>query len=88
MANHKSAKKRSRQDIKKNRNNSIVASNYKNLIKKIPLSIEKKENIDKTSTLLNDLNSKLSKAVQKGVLKSKTASRKLSSISKKISNIS
>ena len=88
MANHKSAKKRSRQDIKKNRNNSIVASNYKNLIKKITLSIEKKENIDKTSTLLNDLNSKLSKAVQKGVLKSKTASRKLSSISKKISNIS
>ena len=88
MANHKSSKKRSRQDINKNRNNSIVASNYKNLIKKITLSIDKKEDSDKTSTLLNDLNSKLSKAVQKGVLKSKTASRKLSSISKKISNIS
>ena len=86
MANHKSAKKRSRQTIKRNEINSQVLSKLKTNINKFNelLKDKNKENLDKSLTLIN---SSLAKALKKGLLKKEFVSRKLSSLSKKIKNI-
>tara|TARA_B110000438_G_C15673264_1_gene589093 strand:+ start:742 stop:1002 length:261 start_codon:yes stop_codon:yes gene_type:complete len=86
MANHKSAKKRSRQNLKRKEINSQVLSKIKTNINKFSeLLVEKnKEELDKS---LSFINSSLSKAAKKGLIKKEFASRKLSSLSKKIKKI-
>ena len=86
MANHKSAKKRSRQNLKKNEINSQVLSKLKTNINKFSDLIKQKnkEEIDK---ILSSINSSLAKAQKKGLVKKQFVSRKLSSLSKKIKNI-
>ena len=87
MANHKSALKRSRQSLKRYSVNRTLQSSIKNNISKFKILIssddasKKKEDIQKTFSLLN---SSLSKAVKKGIIKKKHVSRKLSSFSKLI----
>ena len=86
MANHKSAKKRSRQNLKRSEINSQVLSKLKTNINKFSylLKEKNKEEIDKT---LSSINSSLAKAQKKGLVKKQFVSRKLSSLSKKIKNI-
>ena len=86
MANHKSAKKRSRQTLKRNRINTQVFSKIRtNLNNFNDLLLEKnKANLDKSLSLIN---SSLAKALKKGLLKKEFVSRKLSSLSQKIKNI-
>lgn len=86
MANHKSAQKRVRQTIKKNEINSQLLSRIKtNLYKFNDILLSKnKEDLNKSLSLIN---SSLSKAVKKGLIKKKFVSRKLFSLSKKIKNI-
>ena len=86
MANHKSAKKRSRQTLKRNRINSQVFSKIRtNLNNFNDLLLEKnKAELDKSLSLIN---SSLAKALKKGLLKKEFVSRKLSSLSQKIKNI-
>ena len=86
MANHKSAKKRSRQTLKKNRINSQAFSKIRtNLNNFNDQLIEKnKAELDKSLSLIN---SSLAKALKKGLLKKEFVSRKLSSLSQKIKNI-
>ncbi len=86
MANHKSAKKRSRQTLKKNRINSQAFSKIRtNLNNFNDLLLEKnKAELDKSLSLIN---SSLAKALKKGLLKKEFVSRKLSSLSQKIKNI-
>lgn len=86
MANHKSTQKRVRQTIKKNEINSQLLSKIKtNLYKFNDILVSKnKEDLNKSLSLIN---SSLSKAVKKGLIKKKFVSRKLSSLSKKIKNI-
>ena len=86
MANHKSAKKRSRQTLKKNEINSQVLSKLKTNINKFSdlLKQKNKEEIDK---ILSFINSSLARAQKKGLIKKQFVSRKLSSLSKKIKNI-
>ena len=86
MANHKSAKKRSRQTLKRNAINSQVFSKIKTNINKFTdqLKVKNKEELDKS---LSHINSALSRAVKKGIIKKEYASRKLSSLSKKIKKI-
>ena len=86
MANHKSAKKRARQTLKKSEVNSQVLTKLKTNISKFDsLLIEKnKSDLDKS---LSSINSALAKAVKKGLVKKQFVSRKLSSLSKKIKNI-
>ena len=86
MANHKSAKKRSRQTLKKNRINSQAFSKIRtNLNNFNDLLLEKnKSELDKTLSLIN---SSLAKALKKGLVKKEFVSRKLSSLSQKIKNI-
>ena len=86
MANHKSAKKRSRQTLKKNRINSQAFSKIRtNLNNFNDQLIEKnKAELDKSLSLIN---SSLAKALKKGLVKKEFVSRKLSSLSQKIKNI-
>ena len=86
MANHKSAKKRSRQTLKKNEINNQVLSKLKTNINKFSdlLKQTNKEEIDK---ILSSINSSLARAQKKGLIKKQFVSRKLSSLSKKIKNI-
>ena len=86
MANHKSAKKRARQTLKRNRINSQTFSKIRtNLNNFNDLLLEKnKAELDKSLSLIN---SSLAKALKKGLLKKEFVSRKLSSLSQKIKNI-
>ena len=86
MANHKSAKKRSRQTLKRNRINSQAFSKIRtNLNNFNDLLLEKnKAELDKSLSLIN---SSLAKALKKGLPKKEFVSRKLSSLSQKIKNI-
>ena len=86
MANHKSAKKRARQSLKKNRINSQAFSKIRtNLNNFNDLLLEKnKAELDNSLSLIN---SSLAKALKKGLLKKEFVSRKLSSLSQKIKNI-
>ena len=86
MANHKSAKKRSRQSVKRNQINSQILSKIKTNINNFSeiLISKNKADLDKSLSLIN---SSLSKAVKKGLIKKELVSRKLSALSKKIKNI-
>jgi len=86
MANHKSAKKRTRQILKRNRVNSQAFSKIRtNLNNFNDLLLEKnKDELDKSLSLIN---SSLAKALKKGLVKKEFVSRKLSSLSQKIKNI-
>ena len=86
MANHKSAKKRARQTLKKNRINTQAFSKIRtNLNNFNDLLLEK--NKAELDTSLSLINSSLAKALKKGLLKKEFVSRKLSSLSQKIKNI-
>ena len=83
MANHKSAKKRCRQALKRNEVNRSLLSKIKNNVNTFNslVSSKKTEEIKKS---LSSVNSALAKAVKKGLIKKEFASRKLSSLSNTI----
>ena len=90
MANHKSAKKRSKQSLKRNVVNRALLSKIKNSIIRFndQLSTTKSdklgEELQKSFSLIN---SSLAKAVKRGIIKKKHLSRKLYSLSNQIKNI-
>ncbi len=86
MANHKSAKKRTRQILKRTKINSQAFSKIRtNLNNFNNLLLEKnKAELDKSLSIIN---SSLAKALKKGLVKKEFVSRKLSSLSQKIKNI-
>jgi len=86
MANHKSALKRSRQSLKRNKVNTSLHSSIKNNITNIQHLISSNK-IEEIPQSLSAVNSLLSKGVKKGIIKKKYASRKLSSLSFKIKKI-
>ena len=83
MANHKSAKKRSIQSNNKYANNIQYFSKIRTNLNKFKESIEANK-LDETQKYLSQLNSAMSKAVKKGIIKKQHMSRKLSSLSKLI----
>ena len=83
MANHKSAKKRWRQALKRNEINRAVLSKMKNNINTFN-SLVASKNVDEMQRSLSSVNSALAKAVKKGLIKKEFASRKLSSLSNTI----
>ena len=86
MANHKSAFKRARQNISRNKTNKIISSQLKNKINEFNrLLIDKKTDLLQES--LSSLNSSLSKALKKGLIKKNYVSRKLSLLSNQIKKI-
>ena len=86
MANHKSAKKRSRQALKRKAINSQVLSQLKTSINKFSelIKAKNKEEIDQSFSLVN---SSLAKATKRGLIKKQYMSKKLSSLSKKTNNV-
>ena len=86
MANHKSAKKRARQTLKRKAINSQVLSQIKTNINKFTELLKAKNNkgIDQSFSLVN---SSLAKATKKGLIRKQYMSKKLSSLSKKTKNI-
>jgi len=86
MANHKSAKKRTRQNIRRNEINRSMLSIIKNNTSSLDFLINSKK-IDEIHKSFSSLNSSMAKAVKKGLLKKEFMSRKLSSFSNKIKKI-
>ena len=86
MPNTKSAIRRVRRVIKQNSVNRIRTSKYKSVIREISAFIDKKKKKEATN-LLPKLNSQLMKVVKTGVLKKKTASRKISRLTRQINKI-
>ena len=86
MPNTKSAIRRVRRVNKQTFVNRIRKSKYKSIIKEIGLLItaQKKEEAIK---LLPKFNSQLMKIAKVGVIKNKTASRKISRLTKKINKL-
>ena len=84
MANHASAKKRSRQNIVRNAVNSQYLSKFRTALNKFKSSVVDKneQEIQKSFSAVNSI---MAKALKKGILKKENISRKLSSLSKKIS---
>ncbi|RPJ80927.1 MAG: 30S ribosomal protein S20 [Deltaproteobacteria bacterium] len=84
MANHKSALKRVKQSELKHIRNKAVKTRVKNTVKEVRTGSAEagKDN----SSILNTAKSIIDKAVKKGVMHKRTASRKISRLSKLINS--
>ena len=83
MPNTKSAIRRVRRVKKQTQTNRIRKSKYKNAIKKMDLLLKSGEK-DKAKKFYSKFQSILMQVAKSGVVNKKTASRKVSKISKKI----
>ena len=86
MANHKSALERVRQNIKRNMINRILLSQIRNKTNNFNDILSKKD-VESLRKSLSILNSSLSRAVKKGLIKKKYISRKLSLLSNQLNKI-
>jgi len=87
LANHKSALKRARQNEIRRLRNKSVKTRVKKIVKDVRLSVtesSKEEALKK----LEMAKSNIDRAAQKGVIHKKTASRKISRLSKLVNTIS
>ncbi len=87
MAVHKSVIKRHRQSLKRRARNQEIKSRVKTLIKKVRQFIDKKDYAT-ALTQLRDVNRVLDSAVNKGVLKHNTASRRMSRLARAVHLVS
>ncbi len=87
MANHASALKRVKQSRKRRLRNKSCKSTIYTAVKKVFSSIEEK-NTDAAKTNYIDAVASIDSAVNKGVLHRRTASRKISRLTKKVSSLS
>ena len=83
MANHKSAEKRARQSIRKNKINTQTMGAVRTVERKLRTAITKKDK-KVSQELLIDFASRVAKAAQKGRVRTETASRKIGRLSKAV----
>lgn len=83
MANHASALKRQRQSEKRRQRNRGTKSAINTTVKKVFTSLNEKD-ADTARGLYKEAVSKLDSAVTKGTLHRKTASRRISRLTKKV----
>ncbi len=83
MAKHPSVIKRHHQSLARRERNQQIKSRVKTLIKKVRSAVEPKDR-DNASAQLREVNRIMDKAVSRGVLKHKTASRKLSRLARRV----
>ncbi|MES0446250.1 MAG: 30S ribosomal protein S20 [Desulfobacterales bacterium] len=81
MAIHKSALKRARQNEKRRLRNKSTKTRVKNIVKSVRLSVSEKSKEAVLSELIT-AQSIIDNAAKKGVIHKKTASRKISRLSK------
>lgn len=86
MANHKSAKKRARQTIKRAAHNRSIKGTVRTWEKKLRAAIASKDT-SAAQTLLRAFTKKTDKASQKGIIHANAASRKISRLSKQVSQL-
>lgn len=86
MANHKSAEKRARQSVRRNKVNSKTMGEVRTFEKKLRAAIGNKDK-EQSQQLLVSFTSKVDKAAQKGRISTQTASRKVSRLSKAVSHL-
>ena len=84
MANHPSAKKRSRQNKVRNAVNSQYLSKFRTALNNFNSSVEA-QNKEEMQKFYSAVNSIMAKGLKKGIVKKENISRKLSSLSKQIS---
>ena len=83
MPQHKSAKKRSRQNSKKKLANIVVLNRFRSSLKNFEKSLINGDQ-DKLEKLIKIVNSLAFKAVKKGIIKKRMASRRISKLAKRI----
>ena len=83
MAKHLSVIKRHHQSLVRRERNQQIKSRVKTLIKKVRSAVEPKDR-DNASAQLREVTRIMYKAVSRGVLKHKTASRKLSRLARRV----
>lgn len=81
MANHKSAEKRNRQNQAARLRNTSNRSAMKTAVRKLDDAIEAGEGVQEA---LQDAISRIAKTASKGTLHKKTASRKISRLTKRV----
>ena len=93
MANHKSAKKRMRQNVVRNERNTAYMSKVKTALKKFNLAVANaaetgNKDMTETEALFRSSQSLLQKAAQKGLLHKNNASRKVQRLYKRMTKVS
>jgi small subunit ribosomal protein S20 len=83
MANHKSAAKRARQSVKRNVINRARVSSMRTAVKKAEVAIASGDAVAAVAAM-KLAEPALARTAQKGVLKRKTASRKISRLVKRV----
>jgi small subunit ribosomal protein S20 len=86
LANHKSAEKRARVSARRNAINARTLASVRTLEKRVRKAITAKDKDESTKALLA-FESTVAKAAQKGRVPSRTASRKVSRLSKAIASL-
>ncbi|MGD8521605.1 MAG: 30S ribosomal protein S20 [Desulfobacterales bacterium] len=86
MANHKSAEKRVRQNIKRSVRNKAVKTRIKHRTKDVRLAVSESSREAAQSSLVK-VQSTIDNAAKKGVIHKKTAARKISRLSKLVNTV-
>ena len=86
MANHASALKRVKQTKKRRLRNKSCKSTINTTVKKVCSSLEEKDG-EGVKTYYKEAVSRLDSAVTKGILHRRTASRKISRLTRKVSEL-
>jgi len=86
LANHKSAKKRARQTVKRTLNNKVKSSKVKSALKAIRAAIGGKDK-GKAQELLPSTQALLSKLVHTGYIKSNKAARTTSRLTTQVNSL-
>ena len=84
MANHKSAKKRAKQSLVRRLRNKSVKTSIRTLEKRVRAAAE--ANDENKAAIMQTTQSALHKAAIKGVIHKKTASRKISRLTKVVNS--
>ncbi len=86
MANHKSSIKRIRQTIVRTERNRFYRTRLKNIVKTVVTAVEA-GNKEEAQSAFKVANQQIHKFVSKGILKKKTAARKVSRLHKSVNAI-
>lgn len=86
MANHKSARKKDKQDVERTMRNRATLSRIRTFIKKVLEAVSARDSATAVSCM-RSTESEIMKAARKNVLKLNSAIRKVSSLSRKVKSI-
>jgi small subunit ribosomal protein S20 len=86
LATHKSAEKRSRQNEQKRMRNASAKSSVKTQVKSVVKAVETKDKASSEIALAKAIPA-IDKAASKGIFHKKTASRKISRLTKKVNTL-